>query len=84
MKYTKMIEKYQSHKDDTGSPAVQIILLSKQIADLSGHLKKHAKDNSSRVGLLKMIGKRRRLLDYLSRENKELYQKMILDLGLRK
>jgi len=79
-----MIKKYQSHEEDTGSSAVQIILLSQQITDLSKHLKKHGKDNSSRVGLLKMIGRRRRLLTYLAQENQEIYKKIIIDLKLRK
>lgn len=84
MKYLDMIKKYQVHEEDTGSSAVQIILLSEQISDLSKHLKKHDKDNSSRVGLLKMIGRRRRLLTYLAKENSEVYQKIIVDLKLRK
>lgn len=84
MNYIDMIKKYQAHQEDTGSPAVQILLLSQQIADLSSHLKKHHGDNSSRVGLLKMIGKRRRLLSYLAKENPETYQKIVADLKLRK
>lgn len=79
-----MIQKYQSHKSDTGSPAVQIVLLSEQINDLGKHLDQHNKDNSSRLGLLKIIGKRRRLLDYLSKENPEIYSQIISDLKLRK
>ncbi len=84
MDYVKMIEKYQSHKADSGSPAVQIVLLSEQIEDLGNHLNKHGKDNSSRLGLLKIIGKRRRLLDYLNKENPDVYSKIISDLKLRK
>ena len=84
MNYIDMIKKYQVHTEDTGSSAVQIILLSQQINDLSKHLKKHGKDNSSRVGLLKMIGRRRRLLTYLDKENPEIYKKIISDLKLRK
>jgi len=79
-----MIKKYQSHAKDTGSPAVQIILLSEQINDLGKHLNIHGKDQSSRLGLLKIIGKRRRLLDYLAKENPESYKTIIGDLKLRK
>jgi small subunit ribosomal protein S15 len=84
MDYVKMIQKYKSHEADTGSPAVQIVLLSEQINDLGKHLGEHNKDNSSRLGLLKIIGKRRRLLDYLAKENSELYSQIVADLKLRK
>jgi small subunit ribosomal protein S15 len=79
-----LIKKYQIHKEDTGSTEVQIAVLTKKIADLTGHLKDHKKDFDSRMGLLKMVGKRRRLLNYLRKTQDEKYQKLIKDLGLRK
>jgi small subunit ribosomal protein S15 len=69
---------------DTGSPEVQIALLTRRIEDLTGHFKIHAKDHHSRLGLLRMVGKRRRLLDYLKRKNLKRYQEIIGQLGLRK
>lgn len=79
-----LIEKYRAHKTDTGSVEVQVALITQRIKDLSDHLTEHKKDTDSRRGLLMMIGKRRRLLNYLSRQNPTKYQKLIVDLGLRK
>lgn len=79
-----MIAKYKIHAKDTGSSEVQVILLSSKIAELSGHLKEHPKDFDSRVGLLKMIGKRRRLLDYLNNTHPGSYKKLIGDLKLKR
>ena len=79
-----LIKKYQTHKEDTGSTEVQIAILTKKIYDLTKHLKEHRKDFDSRRGLLMMVGKRRRLLNYLKKNNDERYQKLIADLGLRK
>lgn len=81
---TSIIEKYRSHKEDTGSVEVQIVLLSERINSLVKHLKTHPKDNDSRRGLLIMVGKRRRLLNYLRRSEPKKYEKLIGDLGLRK
>jgi small subunit ribosomal protein S15 len=78
------IEQYRSHQSDTGSPEVQIALLSQRIAHLTEHLKVHHKDHHSRRGLLKMVGKRRSLLDYLRRKDLDRYQKIIQSLGLRR
>ncbi len=72
----KIIETYGSHESDTGSPVVQVAILSEEITRLSGHLKKHKKDNHSRRGLLKMVGKRRRLLEYLKKKDAEGYDKI--------
>lgn len=79
-----LVDRYRTHKGDTGSTEVQIALLSEQIQDLSDHLKTHPKDNDSRRGLLVMVGKRRRLLNYLIRTNEKGYQNLIKDLKLRK
>lgn len=79
-----LIKKYQSHKDDTGSTEVQIAILTKKVSDLTKHLKEHKKDFDSRRGLLMMVGKRRRLLNYLKKIDEEKYTKLIADLGLRK
>jgi len=84
MNIDKLIEKYKEHKNDTGSVGVQIILLTGQIADLVKHLKEHKKDHDSRRGLLKMVNKRRKLLNYLSKIEPEKYQKIIADLKLKK
>lgn len=80
----KLIKKYQTHKEDTGSTSVQIALLTEKVNQLTEHLREHRKDFDSRVGLLKMVGKRRRLLNYLSKTEAESYEKLIKDLGLRK
>ncbi len=77
------IEKYGIHATDTGSTTVQIAVLTERINYLTGHFKTHHKDHHGRRGLLKMVGKRRRLLDYLKRTDLEGYRKVIADLGLR-
>lgn len=79
-----LIKKFQTHKGDTGSPEVQIAILSAEIEQVAGHLKKHRKDNHSRRGLLKMVGNRRRLLRYLKREDDNRYEKIIEKLKLKK
>lgn len=78
------IEHYRNHQSDTGSPEVQIALLTERIAHLTEHLKVHHKDHHSRRGLLKMVGKRRSLLDYLKRKDLDRYQRLIQSLGLRR
>lgn len=80
----ELISKFQSHDKDTGSPEVQIALLSTRISSLNKHFEGNKKDHSSRHGLLKMVGQRRRLLDYLKKKDRESYQKLIKDLGIRK
>lgn len=79
-----LIKKYQTHKNDTGSTDVQVALLTEKIMQLAKHLKKHAKDQDSRRGLLMMVGKRRRLLNYLKKNDPKKYEKLIKDLGLKK
>jgi len=79
-----LVEKYQTHKKDTGSVEVQIALLSQKTGDLVSHLESHPKDFDSRRGLLMMVGKRRRLLNYLKKSDSKKYDKVIKDLGLRK
>jgi small subunit ribosomal protein S15 len=81
---SEVIESYRTHGADTGSPEVQIALLTKRIEYLTQHFKVHAKDHHSRQGLLKMVGRRRRLLDYLKRKDFNRYQQIIQRLGLRK
>lgn len=78
------ISKFQVHKNDTGSPEVQIALLSQRIEEVTGHLKQHRHDSDSRRGLLMMVGRRRRLLDYLKKSDAAKYDKLIGDLGLRR
>lgn len=78
-----VITKYQVHETDRGSAPVQIALLTARITDLQGHFRAHKKDHHSRRGLLKMVGQRRRLLEYLKRTNLEQYRQLIADLGLR-
>lgn len=79
-----IIEKYQLHDGDTGSPEVQVAILTERINYLTEHLKTHKRDNHSRRGLLKMVGKRRALLDYLKDSDIERYRALIEELGLRK
>ncbi len=79
-----VIKKFRKHEGDTGSPEVQIALLTRRIENLTAHFQGHIKDHSSRRGLLQMVGKRRRLLGYLKRNDLERYQKVIGDLGIRK
>ncbi len=81
---TAVIEKNRLHETDTGSPEVQIAILTERISYLTEHLKVHHKDNHSRRGLLKMVGRRRRLLDYLQKTDIERYRKIISDLNLRR
>ena len=82
-KKTEIIKEFQRTEGDTGSSEVQIALLSKRIADLTEHLKVFKKDHSSRLGLLKLVGQRRRLMRYLKRTNRASYNKLIADLGIR-
>ncbi len=79
-----LITSFQVHGADTGSPEVQVALLSRRIADLTEHFKTHKKDNHSRRGLLKLVSQRRRLLDYLKRNDAARYHAVIAKLGLRK
>lgn len=79
-----IIDEYGSHATDTGSPEVQAALLTERINHLTGHLKTHEKDHHSRRGLLMMVGRRRRLLDYLRSQNVERYRSLIARLGLRR
>ncbi len=79
-----IVRKYGKDPKDTGTPEVQIALLTARINDLAPHFEKFKKDHHSRVGLLKMVGKRRRLLDYLQEKNIERYRKIIADLQIRK
>ena len=80
----KLVGEYQQSKSDTGSPEVQVALLSSRISTLTEHFKAHAKDNHSRRGLLALVSQRRKLLDYLKRKNVDRYRSLIARLGLRK
>jgi small subunit ribosomal protein S15 len=80
----RVVEQFRLHKTDTGSPEVQVALLSKRIDYLTEHFKIHVKDHHSRRGLLKLVGQRRRLLDYLKKHDFERYQSLIQRLGIRK
>jgi small subunit ribosomal protein S15 len=79
-----LIKEYATHPGDTGSPEVQVALLSERIKNLTEHLKEHAKDFHSRRGLLMMVGQRRRLLDYVKRKDAARYEALIKRLGLRR
>ena len=79
-----LIEQYRTHPKDTGSPEVQIALLSERITYLTSHLKSHVKDHASRRGLIMMVNKRRRLLDYLNRRDPDRYREIVERLSLRK
>lgn len=79
-----VIKDLKTAKNDTGSPEVQVGIFTEQIKKLTDHLKKHKKDDHSRRGLLKMVGKRRRLLDYLKHKDESRYDKIVKKLGLRK
>ena len=79
-----VIEQFRVHQTDTGSPEVQVALLSQRIDHLTGHFKIHVKDHHSRRGLLKLVGQRRRLLDYLRKSDFDRYQSLIQRLGIRK
>jgi len=81
---TAVIEKNRLHETDTGSPEVQVAILTERINQLNEHLKIHQKDKHSRTGLLRMVGKRRKLLNYLQEKDIERYRKIIADLNLRK
>ena len=78
------IEEYRAHEDDTGSPEVQVAVLTRRITHLTDHLREHKHDYHSRRGLLKMVGKRRRLLKYLQKKDVERYRALIAKLGLRR
>lgn len=78
------IDQFRAHENDTGSPEVQVALLTQRISHLTEHLKVHHKDHHSRRGLLMMVGKRRSLLDYLKRKDLDRYQNLIQTLGLRR
>ena len=80
----EIIERFKTNDSDTGSPEVQIALLSNRIQYLTDHFKIHKKDHHSRRGLLKLVGKRRRLLDYLKKKDIERYRSVIKELGIRK
>jgi small subunit ribosomal protein S15 len=81
---TELIGQYRNHDTDTGSPEVQIAILSERITYLTDHFKTHSKDHHSRRGLLKMVSQRRRLLDYVRSQDVERYRKIISELGIRK
>ena len=83
-KKTDIIAKFRTHDSDTGSPEVQIAILSERIGELTEHFKSHKKDHASRRGLLMMVSKRRRLLDYLKEYDTERYKDVIQKLGIRK
>ena len=81
---SNIIQKFQINEKDTGSANVQAAILTKQIEELSTHLKKHKKDLHSKRGLLKMVSKRRKMLDYLSKTDEKKYKKVIKELGLKR
>ncbi|MDY0269830.1 30S ribosomal protein S15 [Trichloromonas sp.] len=80
----ELIDKFKTHEGDTGSPEVQVALLSERITYLTEHFRTHKKDHHSRRGLLKIVGQRRRLLDYLKNKNVERYRNLIKELGIRR
>jgi small subunit ribosomal protein S15 len=80
----ELIKKFQAHEGDTGSPEVQIALLTERLNELGEHFEKHDKDHHSRRGLLKIVGKRRRLLDYLKKNDVGRYQRILQELKLRR
>ena len=80
----EIIREHRTHEGDTGSPEVQVAVLTQRIAHLTEHLREHRHDYHSRRGLLKMVGKRRRLLKYLQKKDVERYRSLIADLGLRR
>ena len=82
-KKQELVTQYGANETDTGSTAVQIALLTTRIAELTEHLKTYKKDHASRLGLLKLVGKRRRLMKYFKRTKKDLYLKLVSDLGIR-
>ena len=81
---TSVIQANKTHENDTGSPEDQVAIPTERIAQLTAHLKEHPHDNHSRRGLLKMVGKRRNMLDYLARKDIERYRALIAKLGIRK
>ncbi len=81
---TEIIQEHRTHEGDTGSPEVQVAVLTRRIAHLTGHLREHKHDYHSRRGLLKMVGRRRRLLKYLQKKDVERYRALIAKLGLRR
>ncbi len=83
-KKTELVSKYRRHDKDTGSPEVQVAILTERIAYLTEHFKTHKKDHHSRRGLLKLVGQRRRLLDYLRTSDQGRYKTLIDQLGIRK
>jgi len=83
-KKSKVIDDFQTHEGDTGSAEVQVAILTEQIKQLTKHLKKHTKDNHSRYGLLKMVAKRKKFLDYLNKEDDKRYKSLIKKLELKK
>ncbi len=83
-KKTEVIERFRTHESDTGSPEVQIAILSERIGELTDHFKTHKKDHASRRGLLMMVSRRRRLLDYLKTSDTARYRDVIGKLGIRK
>ncbi len=83
-KKTKIIGEHRTHENDTGSPEVQVALLTERITHLTEHLKTHKKDHASRRGLLMLVGKRSRLLKYLTKKDRARYQRLIGSLGLRR
>lgn len=83
-KKKKIIEEYKVHEKDTGSADVQVAILSEQIKQLTGHLKKHPKDVHSRYGLLKMVAKRKKFLDYLNKDDEKRYKSLVKKLELKK
>jgi small subunit ribosomal protein S15 len=83
-KTSELIGKFRTHESDTGSPEVQIALITERIAYLTDHFKTHVKDHHSRRGLLRLVSKRRRLLDYLKRSSLDRYRKVVSALNLRK
>jgi len=80
----EIIDRYRLHNSDTGSPEVQVAILSERITYLTGHFKTHAKDHHSRRGLIKLVGQRRRLLNYLKNKDIDRYRTLIEQLGLRR
>ncbi len=80
----ELIKKFAQKQDDTGSPEVQVAILTERITNLTEHFKEHKKDNHSRRGLLKMVSQRRRLLDYVKRNDEPRYKKLINELGIRR
>ena len=83
-KKSNLIERFRTHETDTGSPEVQIAILSERIGELTEHFKTHKKDHASRRGLLQLVSKRRRLLDYLKTHDADRYREVITKLGIRK